>query len=487
MKKIGLYRGFALLLTLALLFLPVSAVEMTTTTEQTEETAYLEPTVADETSGLHTGCYSVDATTSMHGTGEIIKNAKSVFLYEVNTQTLMYALNPDMPLDPSSLVKIMTGLIALEKGNLTEEIMVKQSVLDLLPRGAVSADLQAGEYITLENLLYCMIVGSANDACVVIADHIAGSQEAFVALMNQRASELGCTATNFTNTHGIYSASQTMSARDVAKVLSAAIASDDFNTIFNTVHYTVPATNKSAERNISSNNFLCNNEDMQIYYDSRVKGGRAGVGGDGTRAIAVTAEDGGMRLISVLMGAESVIEEDGRTIRIYGGFPETKALLDAGFSGYKSAQILFDGQALVSWDVAAGENAVTAGPKSSVYSVLPADIQMENLDFKYDIPEGQLQAPISAGDRLCAVEIWYGNICVAKTDVYAMNDVRLSGHWQQKDSVRRPFGSAWLWAIVVICVLVVVAMIVLRLGKGVGSNFKNKKKKIRRIDRRRAR
>ena len=103
------------------------------------------------------GCYSPDAQFSLLGSEELVKNVRSAFIYELNSDTLMYAWNPDKPEEPASLVKLMTALIAIENGNLEDNVTVKQSVLDSLPKGMVSAKLVADEVMTLEDLLYCLL------------------------------------------------------------------------------------------------------------------------------------------------------------------------------------------------------------------------------------------------------------------------------------------------------------------------------------------
>lgn len=409
------------------------------------------------------GSYSFDADSAMLGNQEITTNAKAIFLFELHTQTMMYSLNPDTPMDPSSLTKLMTALIALESGGLDDLVEVNQRTLDTVPDDAVSADLVDGELISLRDLVYCLLVGSANDAAAVIAEHIAGNQTTFVKMMNARAEEIGCDGTNYTNVHGIYSSSQTMSARDVAKVLGVAMQNPDFCTIFTSSHYSVPATNKSAERRLTTSNHLAHTDEMEIYYDARVTGGRTGTAGNGSKCLAVTAEDHGMHLISVLMGAESVMEEGGNRIQSYAEFAVTKTLLDAGFNGYKVAQLFYEGQAMTTCTVANGENPVVIGPNAAVSSVLPFDADSSNLDYRYDYSTNSLQAPIAKGDHICTVEIWFQNLCVGKSELYAMNDVRVTGHLNQLAPTPKNNAHIWLWVLLGICIVITVIFVYSRI------------------------
>ena len=107
-------------------------------------------------------------------------------MYELNSGTMLYNWNADAKIYPTSMVKMMTALVALEMGNLDDEVTVTRKVLDELPIGIVSAGLKYNEVISLRDLLYCTMVASANDASIVIANHIAGSTAGFVQMMNDK-------------------------------------------------------------------------------------------------------------------------------------------------------------------------------------------------------------------------------------------------------------------------------------------------------------
>lgn len=368
------------------------------------------------------GCRSLDASMTYLGTKSISPNIDSAIVYETNSSTLMYALNADEKVYPSSLVKILTALIAVEKGNLQDIITVSQDVLDTVPYYAASAELVADEKITLSDLLYCMMVGSANDAAAVIATHISGSQNAFVKDMNAYANAVGCTGTQFVNVHGLHDEEQFTTTRDMAKILAKAVENDDFLTYFSAVHYNVPATNKSEIRELSSGNFLMNIDNLQIYQDTRVTGGRTGTTEDGARCLASLAEQDSMKLICIVTGSESTFTENGSTLT-YGSFKETSALLDAAFDGNMVVQILFEKQALQQCQVANGKNDVVLGALSSVSSVLPANTGISDLSYRVKDDMSLLAAPISSGQIISTVEVWFGNLCVGQTELMAMNAV----------------------------------------------------------------
>ncbi len=401
MKKI---RIFSLILLLALCIHPVFAAEGVGSASQIS------------------GCHSIDAQMPVLGNTKLINNATAMVLYETNTDTLMYAFNADTQVPPSSLIKILTALVAIENGNLDDVVTVRAEVLATLPADAAVVELETDEVVTLRDLLYCMMVSSGNDAAVVLANHVMGNQTTFVAEMNRYATEFGCTSTNITNVHGLHDKNQYTTARDMTRILAKALQNEQFREIFGATRYTVPATNKSEERNLVSRNFLVCTEDMEIYFDSRVTGSRTAVANDRSNSLASVAEVGSMELICIMIGSKSQYEEDGYTTRVYGGYTETTKLLDQGFNGYKSVQIFHENQAVQQNSVLNGECDVVLGTKTALSSVIPENVNAEHLIYRYVDAEG-LTAPVKKGERLSSVEVWCGTLCIGQADLYAMNSV----------------------------------------------------------------
>ena len=422
-------------------------------------------------------CHSLDATTAYLGAAKIVENVGAAVVYETNSDTLMLAQNADETVFPSSLIKILTALIAVEKGNLEDQIVVTQDVLDTVPYYAASAELVAEEKISLSDLLYCMMVGSANDAAAVIATHISGSQEAFVKEMNAFAAELGCRGTQIVNVHGLHDEQQFTTARDMAKIVTAAVKNEDFLKYFSAVHYEVPATNKSEARKLDSGNFLMNFDDIQIYYDERVKGGRTGVTDDGLRCLATLAEQDSMRLVCVVMGSESTFADNGGTLT-YGSFKETSALLNAALDGLRVVQVLHEDQTLQQCEVLNGENDVVLGSVSSAYSVLPTGVSVSDLSYRVEPFAAQLTAPITAGQKFTSVTVWYGNLCVGQADVVAMNSVRQIVTPSQTGVSNSDGIQVDTTVVIIAIVLTAVIVFVLLKFSGSISAFTTQKRKI---------
>lgn len=445
MKKICNFKRFVVfLLAFSLLYVPVFAESV--------------PTQSDPDNAVDAsvyGCYSVDATDTFLGDSRLVKNAQSVLLYEMNTQTLMYVYEPDLALDPTSFAKLLTAMVAIESVPLDSAVTVTEASLEGLPASAINAKLLPNEVLTMHDLLYCMLVGSANDAASVIAHYVGGDQQRFAQMMNELAKKIGCDSSNFTNPHGLHDEAQYTTARDTAKILEYAMKNEQFRAVFTAAEYSVPATNKSEERYMMTGNYMLPNSDnVQIYLDERVIGGRTGIANNGGRCLATVAKSGNMELLCVVMGASSVYEEGGNKIRSYGGYNETKTLLDAGFTGNTAAQVLYDGQALIQLDVTGGDTVLTAGVRANLSTVLPEGLTLADLTFRYGSEGLHLKAPIQAGDKVCDLEIWCDDLCLAVTELYAMNDVRDSSVITSDVSD----GGNWLgWCIALVCLVAVAA------------------------------
>lgn len=435
------------------------------------------------------GAHTLDGAVPLLGSDRLVSNVQSAIVYETNSKTLMYAFNADEQVSPASLVKILTALIVVEHSELSDAVTVTEAVLDTVADDAVSADLLSGEVLTVEDLLYCMMVGSANDAAAVLAEHTYGSQSAFVEEMNRYAAELGCNQTNFTNVHGLHDEMQYSTARDMARILAKAMENETFSQVFGAKYYTVPATNLSEIRELATGNFLINNDDVKIYYDTRVTGGRTAVTSSGFRSLATSAENNGMQLVCIVLGSESVYKDDGYTVQIFGGYNETSMLLNAGFDGFEAKQIVYAGQALEQYAVENGTSDVIAGALQSVYTVLPDDVGTKDLDYRLVNRHSAITAPIEKGQPLSTLEVWYGNTCVGYTDLCALNSVPLL-QLQTDNTDRKEINFPWKTLLTVaVCIIaaIVVVFVAVRTANSLRTAAKRTHSRHHRRNRRRSR
>ena len=311
----------ALLLTANAAAAAVSAVpeeEPAETTAVVETTVPMQTTLPPETepampadfrgdASVAYGSRTLDAQKPLADKDDYSGNVKAALLFDLNSDTLVFAQDIDQQLYPASLTKVMTCLLTLEmEDDLDTVVTVTKAGLKGQEPGGSNVALKVDEQMTVRDLLYCLMVKSGNDAASVLAVHNSGSIEAFVEVMNRRAAELGCTGTHFMNPHGLHHDEHYTTARDMARILREAMQYPIFEEIFTTKEYTVPATNLSEARELKTTNFLIRSNGYPIVTDSRVLGGKTGNTSKAGRCLVALSEKEGMRLISVVRGAKAV-------------------------------------------------------------------------------------------------------------------------------------------------------------------------------------
>lgn len=433
MKKRSLLSLVLALVTLmSCLALPVQAEEMEG--EETEETEtlpiYAEDAPAPETNlafgsvCVIEGCRTIDGIVPLAGSARRLDTAQGVFAFERNTGTVVYSYNPDAKLSPGGLTKIVTALVALEHSNLDDIVTVSSRNISRLPGGTQNQNLKNGEEMTMKDLLHCLIMQGANDAAIAIAEHVAGNQEAFVALMNSRIREMGCTATEFGNVHGLDGVSQYTTARDMARIVQEATRNETFRDIFKEIQYTVPETNKNPERKFQSQNYLADSRNVQKFFDTRVTGGMQSASSASGASVVFTAASGNLDYICVILGATRKLYDNGWQVEVYGNFEEAVELVNYLFKYYKSNRVIYYGQALKQFAVSNAECDVVVEPHIDINSVLPSEAHVRNLIWDYE--DTGLQAPIKKGDLVATVKVWYQSCCIMEAELFAMEDVRLA-------------------------------------------------------------
>ena len=412
------------------------------------------------------GCRSIDASYPLGGSEKLIKTTEAAIIYERGTGTLLYAYNADERVYPASMVKLMTALVALEYGNLSDVVTVTRSALNKVAMGSVSAGLKVGEEITLEDLLYCMMVASANDAAVVIAEHVGGSQEAFIEKMNVMAAELGCDDTHFSNTTGLHDAQTYTTTRDILRILEAGLNNETFKTMFETATATVHATNNSDQRTLTTTNDMMR---ATKYQDNRVTGGKTGATSQAGRCLAVTAKVGNMELSAIVMGADAEYEASGLALKNNYSFTEMSQLLDFAQENFSCSQLFYADQVIDRYGVTNGSNDVAVMPADETRCVLPKGVALTDLNWDHDVSVS-LTAPVLRGQAVTSMTVWYNGICLAQTDLVAMTDVDIYEPYQsptqdpseQQEEQHGQILAVILGVIAGIAVLIFVAMLAIR-------------------------
>ncbi|MBQ8448456.1 MAG: D-alanyl-D-alanine carboxypeptidase [Clostridia bacterium] len=276
-------------------------------------------------------------------------SAESAVLIEAESGNIIYEKNAHTKRGMASTTKIVTALCAIESMDISTVVTV--------PRAAVGIEgssvyLREGEKITLENLLYALMLGSANDAAAAIAIAVSGSVEAFAELMNAKAAALGLSATHFENPHGLDGEAHYTTAYELAKLSAYALENEIFARIVSTVKHTIPASEASPARTIVNHNRL-----LREYGD--IIGVKTGFTKKCGRTLVSAARRDGVTLVCVTLC-------DGNDWR------DHRAMLDYGFGLYESEMLCRAGALCFELPVTGGERAsVTCANKEELCAVLP--------------------------------------------------------------------------------------------------------------------
>lgn len=238
------------------------------------------------------------------GSAAAVEGLNAACIYDINQEEVLYSYQANERLNPASLTKIMTALVVMENCSMEDVVLIGDVTIH--EDGVQLFNLKAGDRITVQNLLYVMLVYSANDAALALAQHVAGSEEAFVEMMNARALQLGATNTHFVNPHGLSHEEHYTTAYDLYLIFNAAVKHDIFQQIINTASYTVEYT--LADGTQSSRDITTTNKFLSEIYDSpsgiSVVGGKTGSTMAAGKCIILYVTDASQNpYICVVMGA----------------------------------------------------------------------------------------------------------------------------------------------------------------------------------------
>ena len=251
--------------------------------------------------------------------------AQSAILLEANTGVVLYAKNIDEKLYPASTTKLMTCLIAAENSQLDEMVTFSHDAVFNLEPGSSNIGIDEGQSMPMEECLYGILVASANEVANAVAEHIAGSQDAFAEMMNKKAAELGCKNSHFMNAHGLYDEDHYVSAYDLALIAKAFFQNELLAKIGNTAFHHFIATSTQPD------DFIWRNKHElvtgNIPYEG-IKGGKTGYTDEARQTLVTCAEQNGMKLICVILKEESPEQ-----------FYDTVKLFDYGFTNFTVANV----------------------------------------------------------------------------------------------------------------------------------------------------
>ncbi|WP_444815784.1 D-alanyl-D-alanine carboxypeptidase family protein [Stutzerimonas frequens] len=347
--------------------------------------------------------------------------AKSYMLMDAASGEVLVEHNGDERLPPASLTKLMTAYIAtleIQKGQISDSDMVTVSE-KAWRTGGSRMFIQVNTQVSVDDLLHGIIIQSGNDASVAMAEHIAGSEEAFADLMNATAQRLGMTNSHFMNATGLPDPEHYSSANDMAKLARAIIYEDP-------AHYAI-----YAQKEFLWNNIKQPNRNLLLWRDKTVDGLKTGHTEEAGYCLVASAVRDNMRLISVVFGTDS---EQARAA-------ETQKLLTYGFRFFETRTFYQKGTELAEAHVWKGQQSkLKAGLAQDLTMTLPRG-QVEKLQAVMSF-NGTLTAPIQQGDVVGKVEVKLDDKVVRSTDLVALETVEEGGLFRRFwDSIRLFFYS----------------------------------------------
>ena len=298
-----------------------------------EETAAPEETPKEETSSPEEERPEPDAYFEPIQTNEIegwpqgpAVWAESAVVIDLDSGAILYEKNMGATKYPASITKILTTLVAIENSRLDERVTFSENAIFGIERDSSHIGIRVGEILSMEECLYGMMLESANEVCLAVAEHISGSVDAFVELMNQKAAELGCTNTHFTNPNGLPDENHYTTAHDMALIAQAAYANPTFRKVCQTNTYCIPTTNVCGELRWLSNHHKMLPE--RDYFYEGCTGGKTGFTQAALNTLVTYAERDGRKLVCVSL------RTNGPQVYV-----DTAALLDYGFQNFQNITI----------------------------------------------------------------------------------------------------------------------------------------------------
>lgn len=297
--------------------------------------------------------------------------AESAVVMDIDTGTFLYAKNMDAAKYPASITKIMTTLLAIEYASPNEKVTFSEHAIWGIERNSSHIGIRIGEILSMKDCWYGMMLESANEVCLAVAEHIGGSVEGFVEMMNQKAAELGCTGTHFTNPNGLPDENHYTTAHDMALIAQAAYQNKTFRQVCGTKAYRISKTNMCGEERWLGNHHKMLPERPYAY--EGCTGGKTGFTTAALNTLVTYAERNGRRLVCVSL------RTNGPQIYV-----DTVSMLDYGFSQFQNITLYSrssnTGVRLIYPSFYFGQSCTLDQNRSSVTVTLPAAAGSEQVE-----------------------------------------------------------------------------------------------------------
>lgn len=343
-------------------------------------------------------------------------NAQSYILMDSKTGQILYQHNPDEKLFPASTTKIMTAILALEKGNLDQIMTASTAAVNDIGKDGMNIGIMPGEELRLEDLLNALLITSANETANIIAENLSPTRLEFVDLMNKKAKELGATDTNFVNPCGAHNPNHYTTAKDLSNISRYAMTIPKFRDIVSKDSYSLPTTNKRTSwGKLPVTNKLIGSKSN---YYARVIGVKTGSTGEaGHNLVSSAVNNDGMELLAVVMG----VKEPGAEKSI---FSYSKELLEFGFRNFSIQRIANAGEVIRNVPVSDAKDNVSLDllTQGNLDSVLPNDKNTWNIE-KVEHINTTITAPVKQGDAFGYIEYLRNGLSLGKVNVISAKSV----------------------------------------------------------------
>lgn len=362
--------------------------------------------------------------------------SQACLIYNLETDKILYGRELDTPVFPTATVKIMTGLLALEyyADDLDVLVPVTDEAISGV-HGTTSINLAAGEEISARNLIYALLVLGANDAACVLASNISGNVTAFVNLMNQRAREIGCKNTVFTNCTGIHDNNMVTTARDMLKIAMYAYSNSNYMAMSSTDSYTIPATNKRYERILYNRNYIVSTQYYTKYYNPLAKGMCSGNTKEGGYCLVTSIRKNGCTYIIICMN--SYFNEEENYIYSYN---DCKLLMNWAYDNYDFVSVIDTTTMVCELPVTLSSEVdyVTLLPEQPIEMFLPRDIDVSTaVTLHWLLFSDSIEAPIKDGQIAGILAIQYEGDLYATVDLVTKGNINRSEFLYYLSVIRR--------------------------------------------------
>lgn len=285
-------------------------------------------------------------------------------LMDADTGTVLFDKGGDQQRYPASITKIMTLLVAVENSSMDEQVTFTETGVRNVAADSSNINSKVGEVMTMQDCLHALMIISANDAAAQIAEHVGGTEQNFIDMMNQRAAEIGCTNTHFTNSSGLPDENHYSSAKDMALIFREGLKNKDFRSVIGDADYTIQPTNMTSDKRVMHTHHPMFAPESDIYYPGCI-GGKTGFTNLAAHTLVTAVEQNGTTYIAVVMHG----------VELSTCCLDSKALFDYGFGNFTKTAV--DGGSVI----------------------LPKEMDVNALTTKSESSNGKIETVYYAGDH----------------------------------------------------------------------------------------